>query len=156
MRTYLGERIMSLRSANVVIVLSLGILTGPALARIGKYTEIPRAKPVVGDEKDITPGFEVPEYPDRYVWKTTLKYNGNDLGFTNIRVFLFTSSGRSGAVGEIPAGTEVEIKEVKAAGGNLYYSVPFVHNPKGINPDQQYAWVQGAHLYAASKRSGGK
>ena len=58
---------------------------------------------------------------------------------------------------EPPGGSKGNhLKEFRSAGGNLYYSIPYVHNPNGLDPDKQYAWIQGAHLYAASKRASGQ
>lgn len=138
-----------------LIVLSLILSATPSFARVGIYTEIPRAKIDPTTTRDLLPGLQIPTKPENYTFKATTKYNGNDLGFTNIRVFRFINSRRA-TVGEIPAGTEVKITEVRKAGSNIYYSLPFVHSPKGVNPDKQYAWIQGGHLEAARTGAAGK
>lgn len=124
----------------------------PALAQISANTIPQSPKPAKQYELRIFPGIDIPVKPDNYTWKTTLKFNGSDFGYTNIRVFLF-GNGKRSKVGEIAPGTEVKLLTFRKGGTNIYYSVPYVHSPENGNTKDQVAWIQGAHIEATGKKA---
>jgi len=132
---------------RILLCLIIASQTVTAMAQKKKFwhthPQPPRA--TKADPLRVFPGIQIPNKPERYTWQTTLKYNGKDSGYSNIRLFLFDGNRRS-QVGDIPAGTKIELNEVRQGGSNLYYSVPFVYNAEGANPQEQYAWIQGAHI----------
>jgi hypothetical protein len=134
-----------------IICLIFGCLSLPALAQKRSNFLVQAKKTVKQDELRIFPGIQIPLRPEKYTWKTTLKYNGEDFKYTNIRVFSF-KGGKRTKVGEIPPGTEVIFNSFKKGGHNFYYSIPFVHSKEGFDPKNQIAWIQGAHIEPTGKK----
>lgn len=104
------------------------------------YPMPPHVKPA--DPMRIHPGIEVPDHPERIVWKVTAPANEPKL--TIVPVYDFTG-GRGSKIGNIPMGTELTLNEFRAVGRVNYYPVKFT--PAG--GAERIAWVSGSYIAPA-------
>jgi hypothetical protein len=136
------------------IVLSAGLLIaagpapGGAAPASGKkkvyftYPQPPKVKP--DDPMRVDPGTQVPEHPERYVWKVSGKIRGKVVYPSAVPVYAFDDfgGGRPTRIGEVPVGTEVKLETIHPGGRIHYYVVPF-------SGSTRTAWMNGLYIEPA-------
>ena len=135
---------------------SMGPGKGPPTPGSGKskytYPQPPKVQPV--PLSAMRPGSQIPEFPERYVWKITGKTYGlaNDKGGDDVPVFSFSYTGQKSQVGIAKAGELITLDEVRPVGRGLFYKFAWNGAPaKNSGPDQEY-WVNGANIEFAGTK----
>lgn len=125
----------------------------PGMKSIYTYPQ-PRKPTPVGPEK-MLPAFEVPDQPEKYIWKLSTKVLGPNARDTKIQIWTFdANNGRRISVGSIDAGSEVLLEEFRVSGNRNFYKVKWSGTvPEGIaagkDPD---FFVDGAFIEFAGKK----
>jgi hypothetical protein len=117
------------------------------------YPQPPKAS-AWGPEK-IQPAYEIPENPEKYIWKLTTKNFGADSKSQDVPVFTFDPyNGRRTIVGSIKVGAEITLDEVYGASGRQYYKVNWngaPNNPASVAKEPDY-WIEGGYIEYAGKK----
>ncbi len=133
------------------LLCSAVLAASPAFAAGKKFTWTypmpPRAKPT--DPMTVTVAKHIPEFPERYTWKTVAPSYAK--AAADVRVFSFGRDGQPVALGAIPLATAITFETFRFFGGFYYYSIPW---PLGAQPaagvPPTLAWVRGDHIAPAS------
>lgn len=129
---------------------SMGPGKGPPTPGSGKskytYPQPPKVIPV--PLSAMRPGSQIPEFPERYIWKLTGKTYGmvNDKGGDDVAVYSFSYNGSKAQVGTAKAGELITLDEVRPVGRGLFYKFAWAGAPaQGNGPEKDY-WVNGANI----------
>ena len=138
---------------------SYGPGKGPSRQGEGKskYTYPQPPKPKQVQPSALQPGSEVPEHPERFIWKLTSNVNGHPptKPTNEIPVYTFDDRGFRVQIGTTPIGEEIALEEVRAHAKRNFYKFPWngltalQRGRFGLNPE---FWVDGANVeYAGTK-----
>ena len=137
---------------------SYGPGKGPSRAGEGKskytYPQPPKPKPV--PPSAVQPSSEVPDRPERFIWKLTGNVNGHppDKPISEVPVYAFDERGSRVLIGATPIGAEITLDEVRLYGKRHFYKYPWT-NPAGgrsrFGSSPEY-WVDGANVEFAGTR----
>lgn len=135
---------------------SMGPGKGPPIPGSGKskytYPQPPKVVPV--PLSAMRPGVQIPEFPERYIWKLTGKTYGmaNDKGGDDVIVYSFSYNGSKSQVGTAKAGEVITLEEVRGVGRGLFYKFAWSGAPaQGSGPEREY-WVNGANIEFAGTK----
>ncbi|MCX6117170.1 MAG: hypothetical protein NT027_06495 [Proteobacteria bacterium] len=133
---------------------SFGPGKGPAVAGEGsKYTYPQPPKPTKYSMNSIRPAYQVPENPEKHVWKLTSKVDGRDpeKSTDDVPVYSFASGGKRVQVGVAKTGEDVSLDEIRPVGRAIYYKYPW-KGAGGRSSTSDDFWVSGSNIeYAGSK-----
>jgi hypothetical protein len=134
-----------------------GWSSGTAFAQTkeSRFTNPQPPRPVIRSFDRIFPGIEVPEHPERYVWKTTAKFKRKDDEDRKIPIIVLNN--RFYNIGTIAPETEITLDLFQAISGVIYWSVPW--DKIELSPDAKYpkdkegnptvhALLSGYYIYA--------
>lgn len=135
---------LSLSGSYLLLALtaSMMLISTASWAERYKYTypQPPKIKPA--DPMRVSPGNEIPEFPDRYSWRLKRsKLSSNSPSDGTVRTFEFDAAGRGRPIGAAPEGTEIKLEQVRRAGRTLYYS---------LIVDGQQRWISGYDIAPAA------
>lgn len=135
---------------------SMGPGKGPPTPGSGKskYTYPQPPKTVAVPPSSMRPGSQVPEFPERYIWKLTGKMYGmmSNKANEDISVYSF-SSGQRSLVGQAKAGEEITLDEFRPVGRSLFYRFDWKGSTaKPQNGPAPEYWVHGGNIEFAGVR----
>ena len=94
----------------------------------------------------ISPGTEIPMYPEYATWRITGSIAGTVVYKTDVPVKVFDSlSGASWAAGKIKVGTEVKLNFHRNEGGRIFYEVE-AKDVTDRNKATHTFWVDGSFI----------
>lgn len=128
---------------------SMGPGKGPPTPGGGKskftYPQPPKTVPV--PLSAMHPSAQIPEFPEKYIWKLTPNaYGVTDTG-KEIAIYSFSYKGQKSRVGSGKPGDIVTLDEVRPVGKGLFYKITWADAPaKQPNAPEQEYWVNGANV----------
>lgn len=135
---------------------SMGPGKGPATpGNKSKYTYPQPPKPQPVQLSAMQPGAQIPENPEKYIWKLTGKMYGRE-GATpsnKVPVFSFSYSGQIAQVGMADAGEIITLDEVRQVGRSLLYKFAWTGSAskERFGPTPQF-WVNGSNIEFAGTK----
>lgn len=128
---------------------SMGPGKGPAPGNKSKFTYPQPPKVVPVPLSAMRPGSQIPEFPERYIWKLTGKTYGmmTEKSSEDVSVYSFSSGGQKTLVGVAKAGEEITLDEVRPVGRSNFYKFAW----KGTAAKDKFGpspefWVNGANI----------
>ena len=113
------------------------------------YPQPVRAQP--SDPMRQTPSENIPDDPDRFLWRITNKVGGKAVSTGAVRVFGFDEFGGGGKIGEIAAGTTVRLIAHRRVNRSIFYAIPFERVGVARQPGMTagIGWVEGFYIEVA-------
>jgi hypothetical protein len=129
---------------------------GPPSPGMGsKYTYPQPKKITTVSPESVNPAAQVPEFPERSLWRLTNKLFATGSNPNDVPVYMFDSlSGRRTLVGMASVGDEVVIEEIRLAARRIHYKFNWSGGPAyakktGGKPE---FWVDGINVEYAGKK----
>ena len=149
----------AISSLSVGQTTSRGPGKGPPRPGEGKskytYPQPPKVTPV--PLSAMLPSNEIPERPERFIWKLTSNVNGHppDKPSNEVPVYAFDRSGARILVGAANIGEEIKLDEVRAFSKRHFYKFPWpgqvAQGKERFGRDPEF-WVDGANIEFSGTR----
>ena len=135
---------------------SMGPGKGPPAPGMGsKYTYPQPAKNVAVSPESMNAAAQVPEHPERYIWKLSNKNFATGSNPDDVPVYSFSQlSGGRTLVGQAKVGEEITLDEVRVAGRRNHYKFKWngaVNENKKLGRTPEF-WIDGVNIEYAGKR----
>lgn len=119
-----------------------------------KYTYPQPAKLKATGPERVDPAFEIPDSPEKYIWKLTTKKAVANNKSQEIPVVYFGESETPSAVGSAREGEEILLEEFRVVGRRNFYKINWKGAPKtnvlvGSTPEY---FVDGMYIEFAGKK----
>ncbi len=101
------------------------------------------------DPLRIHPAFQVPDFPERYVWVVDGKIGSKEVHKDQVPLYSF-KDGPGTPAGFIPVGSEVTLDYFRRAGNVIYYAV-VPPETKSVDPNM-VLWLSGQFIKPKSLR----
>lgn len=125
--------------AGLILATVSSLGAGPLRYKGKPYLTYPMPpKSTPDDPLKVVPAFQVPEEPEKFIWKLTAPKHA--MGITEVPVFSVNDRGDPSKVGVLPIGTIVQLDKFWAHGKIHFYSVPW---QGGLG------WISGAFIAPA-------
>jgi hypothetical protein len=129
---------------------------GPPAPGMGsKYTYPQPGKVVAVSPEAINPATQIPEHPEKFIWKLSNKRFATGSNPNDVPVYGFAElfGGRS-LVGQAKVGEEITLDEVRVAGRRNHYKFKWSGAARdakkfGINPE---FWIDGINIEYGGKK----
>lgn len=124
--------LQNLRVIGIIAMAWLSVGAGPLRDKGKPFLTYPMPpKPTPVDPLRMIPAVQVPEEPEKFIWKLVLpKFAA---GAKEVPVFRFDERLKPIKVGSLPLGTIVKLDTFMAHGKNHYYAVPWQKSTGWIN-----------------------
>jgi hypothetical protein len=119
-----------------------------------KYTyPQPPKRQATGPERFV-PAFEIPEKPEKYIWKLKANPLATSNGSQDIPVVYFGTTERPSAVGSARAGEEITLEEFRVVGRRNFYKFNWNGAPdsKVVVGSQPEYFIDGMYIEFAGKK----
>ncbi len=119
-----------------------------------KYTYPQSAKRTASGPERYVPAFEVPESPEKYIWKLTAKAAGSNNKSQDIPVVYFGESETPSSVGSASEGEEITLEEFRVIGRRNFYKFNWKGAPKNsvsVASAPEY-FIDGMYIQFAGKK----
>lgn len=153
---FLGFWFLVFTGAAIAQTSSQGPGKGPPSPGMGsKYTYPQAGKVVAVGPERMNAAAQIPEYPERFVWKLSNKIFATGANQNEVPVYSFNDlSGGRTMVGQAKVGEEITLDEVRVAGRRNHYKFKWNGAVKdsakfGLHPE---FWIDGINIEYAGKR----
>lgn len=119
-----------------------------------KYTYPQPAKRAATGPERFDPAFEVPDSPEKYVWKLTTKKAAANTKTQDVPVVYFGETETPSAVGSAREGEEISLDEFRVVGRRNFYKINWkgAPNTKVIVGSAPEYFVDGMYIQFAGKK----
>jgi hypothetical protein len=148
--------VMTFAGVTAAQTSSMGPKKGPPSPGMGsKYTYPQPGKVVAVGPESMNAAAQIPEHPEKYIWKLSNKNFATGANPNDVPVYSFNPlSGARTLVGQAKVGEEITLDEVRVAGRRNHYKFKWSgsanENKKlGMNPQ---FWIDGVNIEYGGKR----
>jgi hypothetical protein len=127
---------------------------GPPTPGSGSKYTYPQPKKVTATlPESINPAYQVPEYPEKSVWRLSTKNYATGANKSDVPVYMIRN-GRRSMAGLAKVGEEITLEEMTVSKDRVHYKFAWKggsDKPQQPGSSQEY-WIDGVNIEYAGKR----